>query len=103
MNMAEANFTFRFLNSSTFLMRLFQLPSQETCQAKSGQPASVAVSDGEGAGGHAPKLFSSHSVILGEWLVMQQPFFWHQKAICSQIIENSRLFPFPTQQQIINH
>ena len=52
-------------------MRLFQLSSQETCQAKSGQTVTTAVSDGEGAGGHAPKLFSSPTVILGEWLVMQ--------------------------------
>lgn len=63
-------------------MRLFQLSSQETCQAKSGQTVTMAVSDGEGAGGHAPKLFSSPTVILGEWLAMQQPCFWHQKLIC---------------------
>lgn len=62
-------------------MRLFQLSSPETCQAKSGQAVTVAVSDEEGAGGHAPKLFSSSTVTLGEWLSMQQPCFWHQKLI----------------------
>lgn len=72
MKLADTNFTFHFWTVySSFLMRLFQLLSPETCQAKSGQTATMAVSDVEGAGGHAPKLFSSPTVTLGEWLSMQ--------------------------------
>lgn len=81
MKLAETNFTFHFSTVySSFLMRLFQLSSPDTCQAKSGQTVTIAVSDEE-AGGHASKLFSSPTVTLGEWLSMQQPCFWHQKLI----------------------
>lgn len=80
--LADTNFTFHFWTvNSSFLMRLFQLSSPETCQTKSGQIVTMAVSDEAGAGGHAPKLFSFSTVTLGEWSSMHQPCFWHQKLI----------------------
>lgn len=63
---------------SPFLMRLFQLSLQKTCQAKSRQTVTVTVSDEEAVGGHAPKIFSP-PVILGDRLATQQPCFGDQK------------------------
>lgn len=74
----RSKFYLSFLSRFTLLSNeVVSTVLTETCQAKSGQTVTVAVSGGEGAGGHAPKLFPSPTVILGEWLAMQQPCFWH--------------------------